>query len=67
MFTLARKQLHKNLNRSRNNYLSDLLDDFLKQNPKAFCSHIKNLGKEGTDIQDLKVGNEVFAEPSTKA
>jgi len=39
----------------------------IKQNPKAFCSHIKKLGKEGTDIQDLKVGNEVFTEPSTKA
>ena len=39
----------------------------IKQNPKAFCSHIKKLGKEGIDIQDLKVGNEVFTELSTKA
>ena len=33
----------------------------------AFCSHIKKLGKESTDIQDLKVGNEVFSEPRAKA
>ena len=58
-FKLARKQLHKNFNRSRNKSLSDLLDSKSK-NPKAFWSHIKKIGKEGTDIQDLKVGNEVF-------
>ena len=57
----------KNLNRSRNDYLSDFLGDSIKQNPKAFWSHIKKLGKEGTDNRDLKVGNEVFTEPRAKA
>ena len=66
-FKLVRKQLHKNLNRSRNDYLSDFLDDSIKQNPKGFWSHIKKLGKEDTDNQDLKVGNEVFTEPRAKA
>ena len=66
-FKLVRKQLHKNLNRSRNDYLSDFLGDSIKQNPKAFWSHIKKLGKEDTDNQDLKVGNEVFTEPRVKA
>lgn len=60
---MARKQLHKNLNRSRTNYLPDFLSDSIKQNPKAFWSHIKRLGKEGTATQDLKVGNKVFTEP----
>ena len=53
-----------NLNRSRNDYLSDFLGDSIKQNSKAFWSHIKKLGK---DNQDLKVGNEVFTEPRAKA
>lgn len=36
-FKLVRKQLLKNLNRTRNDYLSaDLLGDSIKQNPKAF-------------------------------
>ena len=39
----------------------------IKQNPKAFWSHIKKLGKEDTDNQDLKVGDEVFTEPRAKA
>ena len=46
-FKLVRKQLHKNLNRSRNDYLSDFLGDSVEQNPKAFWSHIKKLGKVG--------------------
>ena len=66
-FKLVRKQFHKNLNRSRNDYLSDFLDDSIKQNPKGFWSHIKKLGKEDTDNQDLKVGNQVFTEPRAKA
>ena len=67
-FKLAGKQLLKNFNRPRNDYLSDFLDDSIKQNPKAFWSHIKKkLGKEGTDIPDLKVGNELFTEPRAKA
>ena len=48
-FKLVRKQSHKNLNSSRNDYLSDFFIDFIKENPKAFGSHIKKLGKEGTD------------------
>ena len=43
------------MNRSIDNYLSDFLDDSIKQNLEAFWSHIKKLGKEGTEIQDLKV------------
>lgn len=66
-FKLARKQLYKNLNRTKNDYLSDFLGDSIKQNPKAFWSHIKKLRKEDTDNQDLKVGNEVFTEPRAKA
>ena len=54
------------MNRSRNDYLSDFLGDSIKQNPKAFWSHIKKLGKENTDNKDLKVGNEVFIEPRAK-
>lgn len=64
---MVRKQLHKNLNESRNSYLSDFLGDSIKQNPKAFWSHIKKLGKEGTDTQDLKVRNEMFIERRAKA
>ena len=48
-FKLVRKQVRKNLNRSRNDYLSDFFGDSLKQNPKAFWSHVKKLGKEGTN------------------
>lgn len=66
-FKVARKQLNKNLNMSRNNYLSGFLGDSLKQNPKAFWTHLKKLGKESTDIQDLKVGNEVITDPKAKA
>ena len=65
-FKSVRKQLHKNLNRSRNDYLSDFSGDSIKQNPKAFWSHIKKLGKEHTDNQDLKVRNEVFTEQRAK-
>ena len=50
-----------------NDYLSDFISDSIKENPKAFLSHIKKLGKENTDSQDLKVGNEVFTELRAKA
>ena len=55
------------MNRSRNNHLFSVLLYSKLQNLKAFWSHIKKLGKEGTDIQDLKVGNEVFTKPRAKA
>jgi len=55
------------LNRTRNDYLSDFLGGSIKQTPKAFWSHIKKLGKEDRDNQNLKVGNEVFTEPRAKA
>ena len=34
---------------------------------QRLSGHIKKLGKEGTDIQDLKVGNVVFTEPRAMA
>lgn len=64
---MARKQLHLNLKSSRNNYLSDFLGNSIQENPKAFWSQLKKLGKEDTDIQDFSVGNEVLSKPICKA
>ena len=46
-FKVVRKQLHKNFNRSRNDYLFDFFSDSIRENQKAFWSHIIKLGKEG--------------------
>ena len=66
-FKAARKQLHRNLKLSRDNYFSDFLGNSIQENPKAFWSHIKHLGNEDAEIRDFKIDDEVISDPLSKA
>ena len=58
------------MNRFRKDYLSDYFGDSIRQNPKAFWLHIKELA-EGRRTQITKISKlemtEVFTELSAKA
>ena len=58
-------QQKSELNAARRTCVADHLEEDLKDNPKAFWSHLKKIRKDDVGVADLKPGIRVISVTST--
>ena len=62
-----RKKTTREINKTRNDYVSNLLGENLQSNPKKFWSYIKSLKQDNVSIPPLKVNNQTITDSKSKA
>ena len=62
-----RKVVQRKLRSARTHYISDILGEAFKGNPKVFWRYIKNLRKENTGVADLLHKDELISDSRAKA
>ena len=66
-FRAARKRLQRKLKSAREAYISDFLQEAIKENPKRFWSYIKQLKNVDPSVSHFKVNRKIVSDGRTKS
>jgi hypothetical protein len=66
-FREAKRSLSRNLKPARERYVSDILGESIKENPKTFWSYIKKLSKDNVGVSDFEINGKIVDDSKKKA